>query len=137
MSTGSGWYPGAIEAGLWERIDAAAGGLARICDIVLIPGGGLDPEVVVVVVERTGLPRDDTLCSRFGLTRRESQIALLLAEKCRDREIARRLGITVHTVRRHCENVRRKLGIHARDQVRGVLQNSRSPASRPWMRTAA
>jgi DNA-binding CsgD family transcriptional regulator len=54
---------------------------------------------------------------RFGLTRREAQIARLLARRATNREIADQLDVSPHTVRHHVENIFTKLGIHSRRSV--------------------
>ena len=54
---------------------------------------------------------------RFGLTRREAQIARLLARRATNREIAEQLELSPHTVRHHVENVFMKLGIHSRRSI--------------------
>jgi DNA-binding CsgD family transcriptional regulator len=45
------------------------------------------------------------------LTGREGDVLLLLAHGCTYAEIARRLGISVHTVGTHVKNTYRKLGV--------------------------
>jgi DNA-binding CsgD family transcriptional regulator len=77
--------------------------------------------VVVVVVtasepDSTFLDRAE-LRRRFGLTERECQVALLLAERRTNKEIARALRVTTHTAGRHTENVLMKLGISSRRDV--------------------
>jgi LuxR family maltose regulon positive regulatory protein len=47
------------------------------------------------------------------LTGRELQVLELLARGHRQREVARRLGITRHTVSAHAKNIYRKLGVHS------------------------
>ncbi len=54
---------------------------------------------------------------RFGLTRREAQIARLLARRATNREIAVELDVSPHTVRHHVENIFTKLGIHSRRSI--------------------
>jgi DNA-binding CsgD family transcriptional regulator len=71
---------------------------------------------------RAGAPRPadaaaERLISRFGLTRREAEVALLLAERLSKREIGERLGLSRHTVRHHAESVFLKLGVHSRLEV--------------------
>lgn len=51
------------------------------------------------------------------LTRREAEIAGLVAAGCSDREVAARLGISVRTAESHLSRVFVKTGLHARDQV--------------------
>jgi DNA-binding CsgD family transcriptional regulator len=55
--------------------------------------------------------------ARFGLTRREAQIARLLARRSTNGEIAEQLGVSPHTVRHHVENIFAKLGIHSRRSI--------------------
>ena len=52
-----------------------------------------------------------------GLTRREVEVARLMASGASDREIGGRLGISVRTVEKHAENVRSKLGLRARSEL--------------------
>ena len=72
---------------------------------------------VVVAIERHEevlLPARETLLTAYGLTAREAEVARLLAAGASDRDAAARLGISVHTVRKHAEHVFTKLGIHSR-----------------------
>lgn len=48
------------------------------------------------------------------LTAREEEIARLVALGHTDKEVARRLGISLSTARCHLRNIRDKLGIHSR-----------------------
>jgi RNA polymerase sigma factor (sigma-70 family) len=48
------------------------------------------------------------------LTPRERQVLRLLADGLTTELIADKLHISVHTVRRHCQNLMRKLGIHSK-----------------------
>lgn len=48
------------------------------------------------------------------LTPRERQVLRLLADGLTTDQIADQLHISVHTVRRHCQNLMRKLGIHSK-----------------------
>ena len=59
--------------------------------------------------------------ARFGLTRREAQIARLLAQRATNREIAERLDVSPHTVRHHVERIFAKLGIQSRRAVAALL----------------
>ena len=52
-----------------------------------------------------------------GLTRREEEVARLMAAGRTDREIGTRLGISIRTVEKHAENVRSKLGVESRAAV--------------------
>lgn len=54
------------------------------------------------------------LMARHGLTPREAEVTVLLALGASDREVARRLGISPHTARKHAEHIFSKLDIHSR-----------------------
>ena len=59
------------------------------------------------------------------LTRREWEIALLIAEGASNKEAGRRLGISPRTVEQHRANIMAKLGArNAADLVRIVLSGS-------------
>lgn len=113
-----------IDEDLWARIDAAIGGSARYTGTLMVHDHDRQDSVMVVVVERRALPDDNDLRRRFELTERESEVARLMADRFSNFEIARRLGISVHTVRRHSERVLGKLEIHSRNDVRAALTDS-------------
>jgi DNA-binding CsgD family transcriptional regulator len=81
---------------------------------LLGPGG-----VFMVCVERLTpeQPSSDALRERFRLTKKETEVALLMASGKTDAEIATALCISVHTARHHSEQVRIKLDIRTRAQV--------------------
>jgi len=85
----------------------------------LAPGYFGTPRSLLVVVDRVGadLPDVRALQERFRLTQRETEVALLLARRLSTPEIARTLGVSVHTARRHTENVMVKLGVSSRREV--------------------
>lgn len=62
----------------------------------------------------------------FALTRREAQVALLLAERKSTPEIARELHSSPHTIRHHVRRVLAKLGIHSRRAVAAALEAGRN-----------
>lgn len=66
---------------------------------------------------RGRLPSLKRIRARLGLTAREAEVALLVAEGLTSKEIAQRLGVSPHTARRHGEKVLEKLGLHARSGV--------------------
>lgn len=78
---------------------------------------------VIVLVEALA-PRaisDDLLRTRYRLTYREINVARQLALGASTAGVASQLGISIHTARRHTEQVLTKLGIHRRTQVASVL----------------
>ena len=92
----------------------AAGALLRL----LLPA--LKVGVTMRLAHDREVPEELTL-GRFGLTRREAQIARLLARRATNREIAERLDVSPHTVRHHVENIFAKLGIHSRRSIASQL----------------
>lgn len=58
---------------------------------------------------------------RQRLTRRELEVASLVADGAPAKNVAAALSISVHTVRRHTEQVFRKLGVHSRAELTGVV----------------
>lgn len=61
------------------------------------------------------------LSKRFGLTAQEARVAVMLADQRSNRDIADRLGVSVHTARHHTERVLAKLHIHSRHDVKRVI----------------
>ena len=59
----------------------------------------------------------DALRARYGITAREAQIARYVALGQTNAEIARRLRLSVFTVRRHVEHVFARLGVKRRSEV--------------------
>ena len=83
------------------------------------------PRLRMVVVEKPGESAGERRmlerCELFGLTSQETRVALLLAERRKNREIAEALFISPHTARHHTESVLRKLGVRSRTDVRATL----------------
>jgi DNA-binding CsgD family transcriptional regulator len=79
-------------------------------------GGGS----VLVSVTRSGgpvLPGAASVRARFGLTKREAEVALLAAEGLSNDAIAERLYVSPHTVRHHVESVLAKMAIPSRSAL--------------------
>jgi DNA-binding CsgD family transcriptional regulator len=79
--------------------------------------------IVLVFVDKAEpeLPDDEELRGRFGLTRKESCVARLIAEDRTNEQIATKLCISPHTARHHTERILAKLGAKSRTQVRSAL----------------
>jgi DNA-binding CsgD family transcriptional regulator len=99
------------------RTVTTAGARYDLRGTVLGAGAFADHPTLMVFVERKGapaLPPPEALRERYRLTTREAEVALLLAEGHSNAEIAERLFLSIHTVRRHAENVREKVGVNSR-----------------------
>jgi DNA-binding CsgD family transcriptional regulator len=116
-----------VDPALRRRIAAVLSGRAHLVDVHALPADSpLEQPIVVAVVDRVVWPDDDDLRDWFDLTPREAEIARILAsERLSNPEIARQLGISVHTVRRHCEMILPKIGTDSRRAVRGILLDPR------------
>jgi DNA-binding CsgD family transcriptional regulator len=68
-------------------------------------------------------PFHHLLRDRFHLTNRELDVALLVADGLRNREVAESLGVSPHTVRRHSERVFLKVGVHTRAALGARLRS--------------
>jgi DNA-binding CsgD family transcriptional regulator len=96
---------------------------------------GTPTRIVVISGFNSMIPGIADLRSRFNLTNREAEIALLLCERRSNKEIARLKGFTTHAAERHTEKILAKLGIGSRKDVLQVLQRNRSSA--PTLRRPA
>jgi DNA-binding CsgD family transcriptional regulator len=61
-----------------------------------------------------GAPEPPVVAPTSALSPREVEVLRLVAGGRSDREIARRLGLSPHTVHRHLANIRTKLGLPSR-----------------------
>ena len=79
-------------------------------------GDGAD-RFCVVRVERpeTSAPTPADAAERLGLTPRQAEVAVLLAERMSNKEIAAALAVSVHTARHHVEAVLDRLGVRRAD----------------------
>lgn len=66
-----------------------------------------------------------------GLTPRQAHVAALISRRLRSREIAARLQVSAHTVRRHEEQIFLKLGVRRRTDVRAALLEPPPPEDAP------
>jgi DNA-binding CsgD family transcriptional regulator len=72
-------------------------------------------------LDRLAEPNPALLTKRHGLTKRQAEVALLMAERKSAKRIASELGISHNTARRHCQAVLRRLGLHSRTEVAEAL----------------
>lgn len=93
-----------------------------------LPNG--DPHragIVLVLPVRGGATRLAPL--RWGLSRREVEVATLIARGASTTDVACALGISAHTVRRHTERIYAKVGVRSRMQLATVLASDGAPAT--------
>jgi len=62
--------------------------------------------------EQLGTPREEWLQDLYGLTRVESRLAVLMCQGLTPDEIAKKLRISVHTVRAYLKDVFLKMGVN-------------------------
>ncbi|HEV2132511.1 MAG TPA: helix-turn-helix transcriptional regulator [Longimicrobiaceae bacterium] len=84
--------------------------------------GAPDPEAGTTVLIALALPEaeplsEQALQQRFGLTRRESEVARLIVEGKSNLAIATALGISPHTAHHYTERVLLKLGVRSRGEI--------------------
>ncbi len=94
---------------------AAARDLVSACEAVMMGRTYLDPSVADVVVEAAVSPDDGGEDRELALlTERQREVLKLTAEGRTAKEVAKLLGISVHTANRHRANLMEKLGLHNR-----------------------
>lgn len=64
--------------------------------------------------------------AQYKLTEREMQVAMLLAKRRSNCEIAAGLGLSEHTVRHHTERILRKMGAASRTEVASLVRSSKT-----------
>ncbi|HET9637018.1 MAG TPA: helix-turn-helix transcriptional regulator [Gemmatimonadaceae bacterium] len=91
-------------------------GRYRVLPAFLNGVSGEDCGCLIALVERFRPQRMTTteIASRFSLTQRELECALLLSHGLSSRDMAQRLGISINTARRHVERIFLKLDVHNR-----------------------
>ena len=89
-----------------------------------------DWPIAVAVSEGARIAHADTQI-RERLTRRELEVASLVADGAPAKNVAAALSITVHTARRHTEQVFRKLGVHSRAELTHVVMRNRDVGLEP------
>lgn len=91
--------------------------------VELLPPNAHGDRLPIATFERVATEdlSETSLRERFRLTRKETLVALLLAQRRSNSEIADTLRISPHTARRHTENVMLKLNVTSRFSVESAL----------------
>jgi len=108
----------------WPTAVEDSSPVARLAEGIRGNGGAIHlraviPERWMIGIEEWAGTRIGSKSSTegFGLTRRQWDVAQLLAQGLSNAQIANTLGISPHTARRHTERVLRKLALNSRAQV--------------------
>ena len=85
-------------------------------------GSGLEPETVLHSADDGDVAR---LIVGFGLTRREAEVALMLAEGKSKVAIAELLVLSENTVRGYAKNAYAKIGVHSKRELQQAIREMR------------
>jgi DNA-binding NarL/FixJ family response regulator len=111
----------ALKAGARGYLTKDAGGdeIVRAVESVLSGDAGLSPSVQRRLLERLSEPepRPERAEAPDGLTARETEVLVLIAEGLTNQEIARRLHVSTATVKTHINNLFAKTGLKDRAQA--------------------
>jgi DNA-binding NarL/FixJ family response regulator len=112
----------ALKAGARGYLTKDAGGdeIVRAVHSVLSGDAGLSPSVQRRLLERLSAPEPEPAAPAVvpdGLTAREAEVLVLIAEGLSNQEIARRLSVSTATVKTHINNMFSKTGLKDRAQA--------------------
>ncbi|MCX5093425.1 response regulator transcription factor [Streptomyces sp. NBC_00365] len=114
----------ALRAGARGYLTKDAGGdeIVRAVESVLSGDAGLSPSIQRRLLERLSEPAaapapDPLVEPPDGLTTRETEVLLLIAEGLTNQEIARKLHVSTATVKTHINNLFAKTGLKDRAQA--------------------
>jgi DNA-binding NarL/FixJ family response regulator len=124
----------ALRAGARGYLTKDAGGdeIVRAVRDVMSGDAGLSPSVQRRLLERLSEPEPQParVEAPDGLTARETEVLVLIAEGLSNQEIARRLHVSTATVKTHINNLFAKTGVNGRAQAvryaygKGLVQPS-------------
>ncbi|MFF4755464.1 response regulator transcription factor [Streptomyces sp. NPDC002514] len=99
--------------------DADGDEIVRAVESVLSGDAGLSPSVQRRLLERLSEPEPQParVAAPDGLTSRETEVLVLIAEGLSNQEIARRLQVSTATVKTHINNLFAKTGVKDRAQA--------------------
>jgi DNA-binding CsgD family transcriptional regulator len=123
-----------LDRSAWNAIRcfAAAAGDVAIGRCGLVHRSDGSPVCLLMIEHGTErVPSLATIRLRYKMTGREAEVALLLARRFTQQEIAGQLGVSEHTARHHTERVLAKMGLHNRLAVRSALASLAESAASP------
>jgi predicted ATPase/DNA-binding SARP family transcriptional activator/DNA-binding CsgD family transcriptional regulator len=113
-------YLASARSRLGERAWEEAIGAGRAMSLDEAAGYALSSEEPEGVADLGPAPEEPPAGEAFGtLTRREQEVALLVAQGLTNREISTRLSISERTAGNHVARILRKLGLRSRAQIAG------------------
>ncbi|MER6271867.1 response regulator [Streptomyces sp. NPDC001797] len=111
----------ALRAGARGYLTKDAGGdeIVRAVESVLSGDAGLSPSIQRRLLERLSQPEPAPVATEApdGLTARETEVLVLIAEGFTNQEIARKLHVSTATVKTHINNLFAKTGLKDRAQA--------------------
>lgn len=111
----------ALRAGARGYLTKDAGGdeIVRAVESVLSGDAGLSPSIQRRLLERLSHPEPAPVAAEApdGLTARETEVLVLIAEGLTNQEIARKLHVSTATVKTHINNLFAKTGLKDRAQA--------------------
>ncbi|MER7840287.1 response regulator transcription factor [Streptomyces sp. NPDC096040] len=111
----------ALKAGARGYLTKDAGGdeIVRAVESVLSGEAGLSPSIQRRLLERLSQPEPAPVAAEApdGLTARETEVLVLIADGLTNQEIARRLHVSTATVKTHINNLFAKTGLKDRAQA--------------------
>lgn len=122
------WLEGMHEAEALCRADLGD----RVFDAAFRAGVEMErAEAIALALGRKEVPTPTSLADSGAvkLTRREQEIAELVADGLSNRAISEKLVISQRTAEGHVENILSKLGFHSRSQVAAWVGERRTPTS--------
>ena len=85
--------------------------------IIIRDARGKSVHITITIRVHHALPNAEAIQARLGLTHRQAEVAVLLADRRTDSEIAAELGISWHTVRSHVDRIFRALHCRTRREA--------------------
>ncbi len=113
-----------------DAIRITADDVLYLIRFVALPGGliTVEPSFAIGLVRQSGMPMTEAnLAARYGLTRREAQVARLLARGYSNKAVAVELDLSPYTARNHTRAVMARLGVSSRAKAASLLNSDFGP----------
>jgi DNA-binding CsgD family transcriptional regulator len=121
---------GAVGQQEWLACRLPNADLRRLHDQIVGRLSMADERLIVFALDAASVKRDSELPLAQVLTRRELQVASLVSEGGADKEIARKLGISTHTVREHLRRACAKTNVTRRSALAALVTRRSGDPSR-------